>query len=178
MTSAEFLTVARVLKTQGRRGEVACELLTDFPEKFAERKCLFAFDPMRASEPRRELTLESHWLHKGLIVFKFAGVDSITDAESLLGCEIQIPESQRAELEPGAYYISDLVGCQLFNGETLVGTVRGVNPTSGTAPLLLVTGADNVEFDIPFAEPYLVSVDVAGKHITMRLPDGLLDLNS
>jgi len=86
--SQEFITIARVVKTQGRNGEVAAELHTDFPEKFAERKKLFALD---ADGKRRELRLESHWLHKAYVVLKFSGVDSIDDAETLVGCEIQVP---------------------------------------------------------------------------------------
>ena len=73
----EFITIARVAKTQGRHGEVAAELHTDFPEKFAERKKLFALD---ADGKRRELRLESHWLHKSYVVLKFAGVESIDTA--------------------------------------------------------------------------------------------------
>ena len=99
MTS-DFVTLARVFKTQGRIGEVACEILTDFPEKFAERKRLLLFNPKRPADERREFILESHWLHKGTVVLKFAGIDSITDAELLIGCEVQIPESERAPLDP------------------------------------------------------------------------------
>src|SRR6266567_1357884 len=116
---AEFVTVARVVKTQGRIGEVAATLLTDFPERFATRKKLFAlrdseqsrakpggtkFSSSGQTVQRRELQLEEHWFHKGMVVFKFAGVDSITDAETLIGCEIQIPSSERAELATGEIY--------------------------------------------------------------------------
>ena len=100
-----------MLKPQGRRGEVAAELHTDFPERFAERKRLYALAP---DGHRRELELESHWLHKGRVVLKFRGVESISAAEGLAGCEIQIPCEQREQLEAGAEYISDLVGCKVF----------------------------------------------------------------
>src|SRR4051812_12125284 len=106
--SQEFITIARVVKTQGRHGEVAAELHTDFPEKFSERTKLFALD---ADGKRHELRLESHWLHKSYVVLKFAGVESISDAEALVGCEIQLPQEQRADIEAGAAYISDLIGC-------------------------------------------------------------------
>src|SRR3954469_20864662 len=95
--SQEFITIARVVKTQGRHGEVAAELHTDFPEKFAERKNLFALD---ADGKRRELRLEEFWSHKNYVVLKFAGVDSISDAEALVGSEIQVPREQRAEIGP------------------------------------------------------------------------------
>src|SRR5256885_12679405 len=109
--SQEFINIARVVKTQGRHGEVAAEPHTDFPEKFGERKKLFCLD---ARGERRKLQLEEHWLHKSYIVLKFAGVESIDDAESLVGSEIQVPRELRAEIEPGAAYVSDLIGCAVF----------------------------------------------------------------
>src|SRR5213075_508541 len=94
---SEFVTIARVSKTQGRHGEVAATLLTDFPELFATRKKLFALSDKQsgAAEPsRRKLELDEHWFHKGMVVLKFAGVDSISDAETLVGSEIQVPRSE------------------------------------------------------------------------------------
>src|SRR5882672_11482675 len=94
---AEFVTIARVAKTQGRIGEVAATLLTDFPELFETRKKLFALGGAvsggktqsgTTGSLRRTLELEEHWFHKGMIVLKFAGVDSINDAEALIGSEI------------------------------------------------------------------------------------------
>ena len=63
---------------------------------------------------RRELQLEEHWFHKGGVVLKFAGVDTISDAEQLAGWEVQVPREQRAELEEGAAYVSEMVGCEVW----------------------------------------------------------------
>ena len=100
-----------MLGPQGRRGEVLADLHTDFPERFEERRELSG---LAANGERRELLLEEHWFHKGGIVLKFAGVDSISDAEQLAGWEVQIPREQRAELEEGAAYVSELVGCEVW----------------------------------------------------------------
>lgn len=174
----EFITLARVVKTQGRIGEVAVELHTDFPEKFAERRTLSAWMP---DGTRRELRLEDFWPHKGRLVMKFAGVDSITAAEELIGCELQVPATERARLEAGAAYISDLVGCALFDlaGGTPkeVGTVVRVEFGTGDAPALVVQSGAK-EYMVPFAEQYLKRLDTAGKRIEMELPEGLLDLDA
>src|SRR4051794_32237656 len=92
----EFITIAKVVKTQGRVGEVLVELFTDFPDKFAERRRLTAW---LASGERREVELEEFWPHKGTLVLKFKGIDSINDAEVLKGAEIQIPAGERSKLE-------------------------------------------------------------------------------
>src|SRR5690242_17514278 len=101
----EFITIAKVVKTQGRVGELAAEIFTDFPEKFAERKEVSA---LLENGTRRALSVEDTWPHKGQMVLKFSGIDSINDAEELLRAEIQIPKAERAELEQGSVWISDL----------------------------------------------------------------------
>ena len=53
------------------------------------------------------------WEHAGALVFKFQGVDSIHDAEKLRGAEVQVPPAERVELEPGEYFHSDLIGCEV-----------------------------------------------------------------
>lgn len=171
--AADFITIARVVKTQGRHGEVAAELHTDFPEKFAERKRLFALD---ASGSRRELQLEEHWLHKSYVVLKFAGVESISEAEALVGCEIQVPREQRVELDAGAY-VSDLIGCEVFDQGRAIGSVKDVQFGAGEAPLLVVNEGSK-EILIPFAQEFIVGIDVEGKRIQMKLPVGMLDIDA
>src|SRR5438132_7730131 len=93
----DFVTIAKAIKVQGRKGEVAAILFTGFPERFSARKRLFALDE---KAQRVQVELEDHWFHKGQVVLKFQGVDSISDAEALIGSEIQIPRAERTSLEP------------------------------------------------------------------------------
>ena len=163
-----------MLGPQGRRGEVAAELHTSFPERFVERRHLSA---LASDGSRRELQLEQHWFHKGHVILKFAGVESISDADRLSGMELQIREEQRAELEAGAVYISDLVGCSLFDRGGLIGTVAGVRFGAGEAPLLVVRRGEE-EFLVPYAEAFLTNVSFQGRRIEMKLPEGLLELQA
>jgi 16S rRNA processing protein RimM len=176
----EFVTLARVAKTQGRHGEVAADLFSDFPERFAERHRVFA---LNARGERRQLELEGFWPHKGRIVLKFAGVDSISDAEGLIGSEIQIPASERAELEEGANYISDLVGCMVVasvagsENERQLGLLRAVEFGAGEAALLVI-GEGRQELLIPYATEFVKRVDVEHKRIELLLPEGMLEINA
>ena len=174
---AEFITIARVLKPQGRRGEVAAELHTDFPERFAQRKRLYA---LATDGTRRELELEAHWLHKDRVILKFRGMDSISAAEELAGCEIQVPAEQRVQLDAGTEYISDLVGCKVFevSGQPQeLGLIADVLFGAGEAPLLEVRG-NGREFLIPFAEAYVKQLDRGNKRLEVVLPGGLLELDA
>lgn len=171
----EFITLARVVKTQGRRGEVAVETHTVAPDRFHEGMRLFALDE---KSQRRELELEESWPHTGLLILKFRGVDSISDAETLVRSELQIPLAERAELESGWTYVSDLAGCRVFDGEREIGKVEDVTFGAGEAPLLIVRGLAKTPYEIPYAEAYLVSVDLVGKQLRMRLPVGMLEINA
>lgn len=110
-------------------------------------------------------------------MLKFRGVDSISDAEELAGWEIQIPAEQRAELEPGEVYVSDLVGCMVIANGRELGLVADVDFSAGAAPLLVVRDGPR-EYLLPFAEEFVQETDVANKRVRMNLPEGLLDLDA
>jgi 16S rRNA processing protein RimM len=190
---AEFVTIARVAKTQGRHGEVAATLLTDFPELFETRKKLFALGGTgnakqsgTADVARRRLDLDEHWFHKGMVVLKFAGVDSISDAETLVGSEIQVPRSERAALGSDEFYVSDLIGCTVTDSGREIGRVKDVQFGSGEAPLLVIEGglisggviSGNKEYLVPFAAAYIEKIALEQKRLEMKLPEGLLELDA
>ena len=173
--NGDFITLARVVKTQGRHGEVAAELHSDIPDRFAAGMKLSALDKQNV---RRKVEVEDLWPHKGQLVLKFAGVDSMSDAETLIGSELQVPRAERAELEPGWTFVSELVGSTVFDHGCEIGRIEDVQFGAGEAPLLIVVGDAGKKFDIPFAEAYLESVDAAQRTVRMRLPEGMLEVNN
>lgn len=187
MTAAEqWVWLARIRRTQGRKGEVFADILTDFPEKFAERRRLWLLSESASSarlgepSPPREVELVAHWLHKGGVVLHFAGVDSISAAEELTGLVVAIPATERAALEEDEVYVGDLIGCMLVDvagtEPVVVGEIEDVDRTAGPVALLVVHGASG-EVLIPFAKSYLRRVDVKAKRVEMALPEGLIELN-
>ena len=184
-TSGDFITLARVVKTQGRHGEVAAEVHSDVPGRFAAGMKLFA---LSKENTHGELEVEDIWPHKGLLVLKFAGVDSISDAEVLIGSELQVPRKERAELDQGWTYVSDLVGCTVFDHGQEIGRIEDVQFGAGEAPLLIVSRSGNAgevtkdgevtKYDVPFADAYLEKVDAARREVRMQLPEGMLELSA
>lgn len=159
------------------------EILTDFPERFAELRNAFLW--RGGSLPVAPIAIEQSWLHKNRVVLKFAHVDSISAAEVLRGAEVVVPREERVPLEPDAIYISDLIGCRLVDlhpsgrsDPAIVGTIRDVIQQETTTDLLIVAGEDGTEYEIPFAKAYRVKIDLAGRRLEMNLPPGLLDVNS
>ena len=174
-STGEFITLARVVKTQGRRGEVAAETHSDIPERFRVGMKLFALNKQDA---RREFEIEDLWPHKGLLVLKFVGVDSMSDAELLIGSELQVPLADRAKIEQGWTYVSDLIGSVVLDHGREVGRIADVEFGAGQAPLLIVADSAGKKFDVPFAEAYLEGVDIAQHQVRMNLPEGMLEINA
>ncbi len=182
----DWVWLARLRRSQGRKGEVYAEILTDFPEKFAERRHLFLIpenpSPHSPTHPR-QVTLVHHWLHKGGVVLHFEGVNSISEAEQLAGLVVAIPIEDRAPLAEDEIYIGDLIGCTLFDlaqGKPLaIGEIESVDRSAGPVPLLVIrrSGTSRGEILIPFAKSYLRKLDLAGKRVEMELPTGLVGLN-
>lgn len=177
-----------IRRPQGRKGEVYADILTDFPEKFSERRRLWLMEGERAArmpagrpEIPFEVELTAHWLHKGGIVLHFAGIDSISAAETLAGLAVAIPLEQRVPLPEDEVYIGDLIGCRLFDvagaEPRQVGEIEDVDRAAGPVALLVVKGALG-EVLIPFAKSYIRRVDLAARRVEMALPEGLVNLNS
>jgi 16S rRNA processing protein RimM len=180
---ANWVLLARIVRPQGRHGEVLAELFTDFPERFAERKRLLLRPPDGAPlDAMREATLESHWLHKGRVVLKFSDVHSITDAEKLRRFDVVIPREQRVPLEGDAVYVSDLLGVRVIDvgrgGAQEAGEITDVEPEGASPAMLVVRTQTGDERLIPFVRAYLRKIDIEAKRLEMELPVGLLAMQA
>ena len=191
-SASAWIVLAHLLRPQGRKGEMLAELFTDFPERFSDQRRVFLASPGFRGEPAeaRHAEVVAFWLplgkNQGRIVLQFAGIETISDAERLAGLEVIVPQEERQPLEEDSVYISELIGCTVYDGSAPVGTVDDVHfattPDGGrrmeeAAPLLAVTSPDGDEVLIPFAKAFLVRVDVEARRIEMRLPEGLVGVN-
>ena len=173
-----WVTIASMVGSRGNRGEVQAVPFSDKLERFQRLRevCLFDVEGSNA-EPQR-MEIESVWVYRGRVIFKFRGIDTISDAERLRGKEVRIPRAGRLPLERGEFYQSDLVGCEVIeraSGSPL-GRVKGWQEAGGPA-LLVVEGMAGEEILIPFASSICVEIDVEARQIRVELPDGLKDLN-
>jgi 16S rRNA processing protein RimM len=171
------VTLARILRPRGLRGEVAAEILTDFPERLPKLREVWLADGRSAP---RHCRVQKCWLSPGRgghAVFHFAGVDDIETAELLRGLEVQVPIEERAPLAAGSYFVDDIVGCAVWEaGATAaLGSVRDIEFPGGV-PLLAINTNDG-EILLPLAAEFCVRIDVKAKRIDVSLPEGLRDLN-
>jgi len=176
-----WVWLARIRRTQGRKGEVLADILTDFPERFVERKRVWLLTAAgTAQESAREAELVAHWLHKGDVVLHFAGVGSINEAETLRGLVVAIPRADRAALGEDEVYVGDLIGCSLVDvaseNEQTIGVIEDVDRDAGPVALLVIATPGGAEVLVPFAKAYLRRIDLDAKRVEMALPEGLVEV--
>ena len=170
---ARWVTVAVLGKPRGNRGEITALALSSKTERYQSLKEVYVFPESPTGWERLEV--ETVWVHGGVLIFKFAGIDSISEAEKLRGAEVRIPWSERAPLEPGEYFQSDLLGCEVVDNRSgaSLGRVTGWDDGGGAGLLVLEGGAL-----IPFARAICVDIDPPRKRIAVELPEGLKELNT
>ncbi len=168
MSSEDWVSVAVLGRPRGNRGELTAESLSSRPERFARLK------DVRLVGDGSAYQVEVVWEHAGALVFKFRGVDSISDAEKLRGAEVQVPQAERVALEPGEYFHSDLIGCEVRDRVSgrVIGRVTNFEEYGGP-PLIEIDGG----MLIPFVKAICVDIRPQEKLIQVDLPDGLEELD-
>jgi 16S rRNA processing protein RimM len=196
-TKRDWVLVARILRPRGNKGEVVAELLTDFSSRFSTLKQIYI---RKGDAEPRAATLQNFWVdrnHPGMGIFHFSGYSSISDAEKLREYDVLLPFDERVVLPAGQYFVTDLIGCTVFQVATetsklaspacemevapsSLGTVRDVfftgEAVAGT-PILQVETSSG-ELLVPLAEDICTRIDVVGRRIDVRLPEGLADANA
>ena len=169
----EDVVIARIARARGIRGEVACDIETDFPERFDSLGCVTVWMPTGA---RLQLEVEDHWFHKGRVILKFEGYDTMTAAEQLVGGRLVVAESGRDILDHDEFFEYEIVGAEVFTTDGVsLGRVARLMRTGGT-DLLVVESQAKRELLVPFADDICTEVDVDNKRITVNPPEGLLEL--
>ena len=170
----DAFVIARIVKARGIRGEVACNIETDFPERFSSLEEANVWMPDGTS---RRLEVESCWFHKDRLILKFACCDTMTEAQGLVGGRLVITEAELSALEEGEFFEHQILGAQAVTSEgRTLGSVISVLRTGGT-DVLVISDESGREMLIPFADDICKSVNVAARQIVVDPPAGLLELN-
>ena len=171
----DAVLIGVVARTHGNRGEVIVNPETDFPEdRFHQGATLTT---RRKDGSLATLEVATMRMHQGRPVILFTGIGSMNDAELLAGLELRVEEDNLGAdlLDDGEYYHRDLIGCAVVteNGESIGEVVAVEGDRSATR---LVVRSRRNEVLIPLADA-ICTVDVPAKRITVRPPEGLLELN-
>jgi 16S rRNA processing protein RimM len=179
MPEAAWVCVGRIVRAHGRQGEIAAEILTDFPERLLALRDVSLAGANGTRRPACVLACRLSPSRGGQAIFRLADVETTEQAAALVGLEIQVPLAERLPLPPGRYYITDLVGCEVWERTEKLGRVASVERTgediAGT-PVLTVETSEG-ELLIPLAEEICQKIDPAARRIEVVLPEGLRELN-
>ena len=162
----DWITVAILGRARGIRGEITAIALSK-PERYESLREVYLFPDGSRHE------IESAWFHDNRLILKFRGVDTMSDAESLNGCEVRVPRAARIELDPGEYFESDLIGCEVVERDSgaSLGHVIALRD-GGSSGVLEVEGG----LLIPFAREICVAIEPESRRIVVNLPAGLKEL--
>ena len=168
----ERVTVGRVIRPHGLRGEMVVAVLSDVPGRLAPgNKLLMAREEGGPAEP---VVVESERPHKTGAVLRLAGVTSPERVEELRGRWLEVERSEVPAAPPGTYYHFELLGCRCFDGGRELGEVVDLAEDGGGLLLIVTDGERRVP--VPFVTAFLREVDVAAGRIDLDLPPGLVDV--
>jgi 16S rRNA processing protein RimM len=172
-SAGALVAVGRIVRPQGRRGEVRLEALTDAPERLRElRECWLVPPP---DGERHEV--EAVWFQGRVPIVKLAASASMTDAQALVGRLVTIPRAAVRPLPPDRYYAFDLLGCAVDtpDGEKL-GTIAEV--LAGPEHDYWTVQRDGRAWLLPAVSAIVLRVDLTGRRVTVRPPEGLVELDA
>jgi 16S rRNA processing protein RimM len=165
---ADMVTIGRVVRPQGRKGEVVVEPLSDRPDRFPSLRRAYVAGEAGSARP---VEVSETWPHKGRFVLKLDGVDSIDEAERYRGLDLRIPEEDLSALPPGSYYHHQLRGLRVEDaGGREIGRVEQVLETGGEAAVLVVRGTGG-ETLVPLADAFVRAVDLDGGRLVVQVPE-------
>ena len=174
---AEYVTLARISRPWGNKGEVAAENLSGGLRQFEPGARLEVLLPNRSL---LDLEVATSWEHMGRVILGFSGFATISDAERLRGGQVRCERSALEPLQAGEYYLDDLVGCRLVDAESGrdMGRVEEVYEPPGGVLLLAVVDESRREMLVPFANEICQQIDLESRRIRVRLPEGMEDLKA
>lgn len=168
-----WTSIGKLWRARGIRGELTGELDSQEPGREEKLKEV----ALELGGRRRIVQIEETWRHGNVPVFKFQGIDTMTDAELWEGAEILVRDDDLLPPQQGEYSHAALMACAVveIGSGNRVGLVKSVEEYGGPPTLKVITG-DGKEILIPFARSICRDIDTGAKVIRVELPEGLLDL--
>ncbi|MEQ6167025.1 MULTISPECIES: ribosome maturation factor RimM [unclassified Ekhidna] len=170
MRQDDCYQLGEVIKTHGLNGEVSILLDVDFPNEYQNLESVF----LEQSGKLVPFFIDTIQINGNKALVQFEDILSLDDAKELVKSKLFLPLSSLPKLDEGQYYFHELVDCEVFEDGKLIGTAKNVIDLNGNQ--LLSVDANGKEILIPLKDEILLSADIKKQKLTVKLPDGLLDM--
>lgn len=166
----EYLAVGKITNTHGVKGEVKVMPMTSDINRFDYLKIVWVEKDGKLTE----YFVDNVRYHKGFVLLKLHGIDSMKQAEELKNCYLKVDRKNARPLDENEFFIADLIGCEVYEGDVLLGKITDVLQT-GSNDIYVVKGAKYGEIYIPALTDVVLNVDIENGKIQVALPEGLID---
>lgn len=166
----DYLAVGKVVNTHGIKGELKVMPLTSDLSRF---DYLLFVTALWEGNPK-EFRVTGARIHKKSVLIKLNGIDTMNDAEKLKGQELLVERKHARELEEDEYFICDIIGLRVYEDDRLLGTITDVLET-GSNDVYVVKNSDEKELLLPAIKSVIEKIDIEGKRMQVRVPEGLRD---
>lgn len=172
MRKEDCFYLGKIAKKFSFKGEVLIYLDTDEPELYEDMESVF----VEFNKNLVPFFIENSNLHKGdFLRVKFEDVDTESDADEIMGCEIHLPLSMLPKLEGNKFYFHEVIGFEIEDQRLgIFGKIVSINDTSAQPLFEVING--NVEILVPMIDQFLIKIDRENKKVIMDLPEGLVEM--
>ena len=165
----QFLEIGKIVATQGIRGEVRAQYYCDSAEVLCD------FDTLYLDKGKTEITVTRAYPHKNLVVMKIDGIDTIEQAQPIIG-KILYMDRDDAELEEGLYFIQDIIGLTVKDADTGAIYVKITDVyQNGASDVYSIKQANGTELMFPCIDEVVISTDIEGGEMIIRPLPGLFE---
>ncbi len=167
----DFFRIGVITKPHGLKGEVKVFPTTDDAKRFKKlKKCI-----IRTKKGDIEVEKKSCKFFKNLVILSFVGYDDINEVEAFRNCDIYVSREDAVPLEEGEYYISDVIGSDVYeDNDNHLGTITDVLQT-GANDVFIVAMENGKELLVPVINDCVIEIDTENKKVIVKLMKGMLD---
>lgn len=165
----QFLEIGKIVAVQGLKGEVRVEAWCDSKEFLCE------FDTLYFDKGAKEVEIQRAHPHKNIVLMKIKGVDTVEQAQ-LLRNKILYMDRNDVELEEGSFFVQDLIGLEVFDGDSgeSYGKICDVTET-GANDVYHIKDSDGKIRLIPAIPDVVLNTDIEAGKMTIHVLEGLFD---
>lgn len=173
-----LITIGKIIRHQGNKGEVRVQLLTDFPERFKHMKAIHLDNKENSEQENKKIEkkiIEDSWFHKQYVIIKFSDVNNIGEAMELKNYLLKIPQEETVPLLEDEYYLFQLQGMQVqTQAGKILGELDNILQTGGV-DIFVVNGKEK-EYMIPASREIITDINEKDNVIIIDPIPGLLEL--